>query len=126
MKKILIICLMTILPSLGYSAEPTCQTYNENNYCSYSGKVQRIYVNASNQILIYFDQPLSLEVASTFGYEITYGGAAIFPIDDKPEFAKMFYSTALTAQASGRNISIQMRSVLNGYMKFDRIWLAAP
>jgi hypothetical protein len=54
------------------------------------------------------------------------GGAAAFKIDAAPEFAKMFYSTALSAQATNRNVGIQMRGVDSGYLGFDRIWLAAP
>jgi hypothetical protein len=58
------------------------------------------------------------------GFSASKTNAAAFVIGDNPEFAKLFYSTALAAQASGRKISIQMRDVYSGYLKFDRIWLA--
>ena len=124
MKKILsllsIICTISF-PSL--AAKPTCSP-NYNGYCSYTGTVDRIYINSGNLILIYFDERIEISEASKAGLSITETSAAAYKVNDNPEFAKLFYSTALAAQASKRKVSIQMRSTLNGYLKFDRIWLA--
>ncbi len=118
---ILLLCLMPV----AVFAKPTCQDHPSGPYCSYTGKVASIYVNTSNTILVYFDAPVDVSLANSFGMNITNSVAAAVS-NENPEFAKMFYSTALTAQASGRAISIQMRGNHGGYLKIDRIWLAAP
>lgn len=124
MKKILsllsIICTISF-PAL--AAKPTCSP-NYNGYWSYAGTVDRIYINSGNLILIYFDEPIEISEASKAGLSITETSAAAYKVNDNPEFAKLFYSTALAAQASKRKVLIQMRGTLNGYLKFDRIWLA--
>ena len=105
-----------------FSAMPVCySTYG--GYCNYTGKVSKIYINSTNTILIYFDTAMPIENAGEASISISNGTAAVYKVSDNPEFAKLFYSTALAAQASGRNISIQMRSSESGYLKFDRIWL---
>lgn len=108
-----------------FAAEPTCHT-GSGGYCSYQGPVSNIYVNAANVILIYFDTPIPLELPNVAGYQITQGAAAAYLTTNNPEFAKMLYSTALAAQASGRDINIQMRGVVQGFLQIDRVWLAAP
>jgi len=123
------IALMSMLVIFGansvFSAVPTCHTSN-GGYCKYTGKVARIYVNTDNLILLYFDTPVPLNVPESIGFSVASGGAAAFKIDENPDVAKLFYSTALAAQASGRNVNIQMRETLSGYLKFDRIWLLSP
>jgi hypothetical protein len=109
-----------------FASTPTCHEYPGGNYCVYSGVVQSIYVNASNTILLYFDNAVDVSIPQSFGINVTRGNAAAIAIGDNPEFAKFFYSTALAAQASGRKVTIQMRGVTSGYLKADRIWLAAP
>ena len=64
--------------------------------------------------------------ANSLGMNITNANAAAFQVADNPDFAKLFYATALAAQTSGRAVTLQMRGSINGYLKFDRIWLAAP
>lgn len=111
------------------AATPTC-TSSSGGFCSYSGKVKSLYVNAGNQILLYFDVPASLSALADSGYDavstMTRPEAGIVRITTNPEFAKLFYSTALAAQASGRDVSLQMRETYNGYLIIDRIWLQAP
>ncbi len=129
MKQLLFLSAIVLFFSTGnlFAAAPKCQLSSSNTpYCSYTGKVQRIYINSGNIILIYFDTPVDINVPKEFGYNVSKGAAAAYKVDDNPEFAKLFYSTALTAQASGRSIHIQMTDVLLGYLKFDRIWLGAP
>ncbi len=124
MKSLSILILSLMFSFNAFSAAPSCHsTYG--GYCGYEGKVKNIYVNSGGLILLYFDTAIDVSVATVAGLTITNGGAAAFKISTNPDFAKMFYSTALAAQASGRNVSIQMKGVESGYLQFDRIWLAA-
>lgn len=125
MKKIFAAMLCLISYS-GYSATPTCHELTPENYCKYTGKVARIYVNQGKLILMYFDSPVDPSVPQSFGINASRGNAGAISIDNHPEFANYFYSTALAAQASGRDVSVQMRGTEAGYMKIDRIWLYAP
>lgn len=118
----MILALLLLLPMAGYAASPACH----DNYCQYTGKVERIYINSSNLILLYFEEPIDIADANSYGMNISNGSAAAFLATGNPTFAQMFYSTALTAQASGRSVQIQMRGSEQGYLKFDRIWIAQP
>lgn len=122
--KIILLSFFFIASNVSAGA-PTCSA-SSGGYCAYTGKVSRIYVNSGNLILLYFDAAVALDVPTVAGYTISNGAAAAYIIDDNPEFAKTFYSTALAAQASGRNVSINMKGVQSGFLKFDRIWLEAP
>jgi len=122
-KTILLIAAL-IFSSSVMAAKPVCHE-TSGGFCVYKGKVERIYINSHNMMLIYFDTPLTLADANIAGYTITYKGAASFNVDENPDFAKSFYSTALAAQATNRNVTIQMRGTYAGYLKFDRIWLDA-
>ena len=126
MYKSLFVSVLILFPLLASAAAPTCHSHSSGNYCQYTGLVKRIYVNSGNLILIYFDAPVDVATANGYGMGISNGSAAAFSVSDNPEFAKLFYSTALSAQASGRAVSIQMRSNQSGYLKFDRIWLESP
>jgi len=106
-----------------FAAAPTCSS-TPTPYCQYTGKVQKIYINSSGGILLYFDTRLDKAVAESVGFTPTNTSAAHYLVSTNPDFAKMFYSTALAAQASKRNVTIQMRGTSSGYLKFDRIWLA--
>lgn len=121
--KLLLFLYVTFFTFDSYAAAPTCHDYKESGYCKYVGKVKSIYVNSSNIILLYFDTPVDLSQPQEYGFNISNNFAAAIDITKSPEFAKLFYSTALAAQASGRNVSIQMRGVQSGYLKVDRIWL---
>jgi hypothetical protein len=125
MKTIFSLVLLTVT-SLSWAAAPVCYVHAPGNYCQYTGLVSTIYVNDSNLILIYFDQPVDPGYVAGFGINISKGAAAAYRVSDNPEFAKLFYSTALAAQASGRDITMQLRGEVGGYLKFDRIWLYAP
>lgn len=127
MKALAILTLMfTLLLSSNVRAgAPTCHSAS-GGYCQYSGIVKRIYINSGNIILIYFENAINISEAETAGFTISNGAAAAFRVSNNPDFAKMFYSTALAAQASGRKVAIQMRGVESGYLAFDRVWLEAP
>ena len=108
-----------------FADKPSC-TANSGGYCQYTGYVKQIYVNKSGMILIYYDTPFDTEQdADVAGYSLGLGGrsAAVVLVSENPEFAKLFYSTALSAQATKRKITIQMRGTHSGYLKADRIWL---
>lgn len=121
LNRILLAACVFFLTSIAQAGEPTCHSHNSVNYCTYTGSVSKIYANTHGIILMYFDTVLPIEKSNI---SITNGAAAAYPVADNPEFANLFYSTALAAQASGRNITIQMRGTESGYLKFDRIWLA--
>jgi len=123
----ILLALAILLMSYGVSAEaPTCFEYSPENYCRYTGKVEKVYVNDTNLILVYFDTPFSQGTPQDFGFNTIQYGAAALAINDNPTFAQYFYAAILAAQASGRDVTIQMRGVTAGYMKIDRIWLDKP
>lgn len=128
MKKTFIItAVLLLLSHKANAAEPTCQFSSSGSwYCQYNGSVNRIYVNSGNMILLYFDTCYSqatLDASASNGLNFTQRCAASIPLSDNPDFAKLFYSTALSAQTSKRSVSIQMRGTHGGYVKMDRIWL---
>jgi hypothetical protein len=125
MNKLLISIFFLVFSCSSFSVAPSCSSAH-GGYCAYVGKVDRIYINSGNLILLYFDTPMSIEIASNAGLTVTNGEAAAYNMSDNLEFAKIFYSTALAAQASGREVNIQMHGTQSGYLKFDRIWLSAP
>jgi hypothetical protein len=106
-----------------FADQPTCHPHSGGAYCQYSGKVDRLYVNAGNLILLYFDTPLVKADAESNGINVSSIDAAAININDNPEFSNLFYSTALAAQASDKKIIIQMRGTQSGYLKADRIWI---
>ena len=117
--------LILSVSSTAFSAAPTCSvTSSGASYCQYTGKVKKIYINSSSLILIYFDTALDLEQTESVGFTVSNRSAAAYPSSENQDFAQMFYSTALAAQASGRNVTIQMLGNYGSYLKFDRIWLA--
>jgi|GEM_PF-797177 len=121
---LLLLCVTLLVSGNAHAAAPSCHS-GSGGYCQYTGKVKRLYVNTGNIILLYFEESITPADAAVAGVTITNGGATAFNIATNPEFAKMFYSTALAAQASNRNVTIQMRGNQSGYLKFDRIWLSA-
>ncbi len=120
----LIFFITFIVSSYIQAATPTCHVHSGGNFCQYNGSVDRLYVNSGNMILMYFDSAVDVSVPQGVGINATTGVATAISITDSPEFAKMFYSTVLAAQASKREVSIQMRGTKSGYLKVDRIWLS--
>lgn len=119
-----LIAWMMLEAPIANADAPTCATHSSGPYCSYKGIVQRVYVNSSNWILLYFDTSLDLnEVASVGLSGITISSACIYRFTDNPDYAKAFYASILSAQASGTRISVQMRGGISGYLQCDRIWV---
>jgi len=121
MRRILLIMLV-VFSSNVLASTPACYS-SHGGYCQYTGKVSKIYINSGNLILIYFETAMPVENALEAGITITNGHAGAYRVSDNPDFAKLFYSTALAAQASKRNVILQLRGSESGYLRFDRIWL---
>jgi hypothetical protein len=108
--------------SAAMAAKPTCSTSNGTPYCSYTGKVQNSYVNASKMVIMYFD--------SAFGStsEVNIPGVTVLNActvlgASNLDFAKMFYASMLMAHASGKSVSVQMFGSSSGFPICDRIWV---
>jgi hypothetical protein len=106
------------------AAAPVCYPYNGTGYCQYSGRVVKAYVNAYDQILLYFDTPVDLNQAASVGLTgATVSTAAIYNMSANRDFGKMLYATLVAAQARGANVEVQMHSVSGGYLVMDRVWI---
>ena len=101
----------------------TCAPYGGGAYCQYDGKGAEAYVNAYDLIHVYFDQSFDISVPAQVGFNVSSASVAVVPISANPDFAKMFYSTVLSAQARSAAVRIQMTSTSGGYLRADRIWV---
>jgi hypothetical protein len=116
--------LGTMIPNVSHAAAPSCYVYNGQGYCEYNGRVAQAYINAYNQILLYFDTPVSPASLSAAGITgVSSYSAAIYRVTDNPEYARALYATLLAAQARGATISVQLWGTHDGYLKMDRIWI---
>jgi len=115
-----LICLASVL----FAAAPTCHKSSAYNYCRYVGKVEQVYINNGNAILIYIDTPLDVNLANSNGLAATKSDAILLPVNDSNKvFSDYFYSTALTALTANKKVMIQMKDVSGGYLVADRIWI---
>jgi hypothetical protein len=107
-----------------YASAPQCYPYGSTGYCQYDGRVTKVYVNAYNQVILYFDAPVNSANAAAVGMTgVTVESAAIYNINSNLEFAKMLLASLLAAQARGATVTVQMMSVSGGYLEMDRIWV---
>ena len=103
---------------------PHCHPYNSTGYCQYDGRVARAYINAYNEVILYFDTTFDPATAGAVGLGgVTINNAAKFNMASKPDFGKALFAALLAAQARGATISVQMSSTLDGYLVMDRIWV---
>lgn len=103
---------------------PTCHAHPGGNFCSYTGTVEKLYVNIANQIIFNFDTPMDPSAPTSVGISgVQYHTAAIFRLADNMEFGKLLYASLLSAQARDTVIQVQMRGTYGGYLIVDRIWL---
>lgn len=123
--KLLLAFAFVFVSNHSFSGAPQCYS-SYGGYCEYDGFVERIYVNSGNLILIYFDTPMASGETKKAGIASAELVAAMVDLGKRPDFAKLLYSTALSAQATGRKISLQMHSASQGYLEADRIWLSKP
>lgn len=118
----LFIAAVMTLAGEAHAAKPVCNVYNGEPYCQYTGKVQKAYVNSGNFIILYFDTPFaSTSEINIPGVSVT--SACAVPASSGMDFARMFYASALSAQAGGRNVTVQMYGNASGYPRCDRIWV---
>jgi hypothetical protein len=123
--RLLATILVTALGSSAASAAaPYCGMSGSQGYCQYNGKVSQAYVNAYQEVLLYFDAPVpASEVAAAGISGVSIYGAARFHMASNPDFGKMLYASLLAAQARGASITVQMHTSGGGYLQIDRIWV---
>jgi hypothetical protein len=103
---------------------PNCYPYNGSGYCQYDGRVREAYINSSNQIILYFDTPVNPASAAAVGLAgVTVDSAAIYLMQNNPDFGKALFAAMLAAQSRGAMVSVQMHSVYGGFLVMDRIWV---
>jgi hypothetical protein len=126
-KNCLILILATSLAlaaSNVHAAAPQCYVYGSGGYCQYNGKVREAYINAYDQVILYFDMPVDPAHAASVGLTgVTIPGAAMYTMTGNKDFGKALFAAMLAAQARGAEVSIQMHSVSGGYLVMDRIWV---
>ncbi|MEP2103979.1 MAG: hypothetical protein ABJP02_17770 [Parasphingorhabdus sp.] len=111
-------------PSIVKAQTSSCAVSYNIPYCQYIGKLKHVYINEGRVMLFYLEQPMDIALPASVGYTgVSNGSAVTYNANVDPVFAEYFYSTALTALAGDKTISIQMRQTVGGYMKVDRIWL---
>jgi hypothetical protein len=107
------------------AAAPYCGMAGTQGYCQYQGKVSQAYVNAYQEILLYFDAPVPASEVAVAGFTgVSNFGAARFHMAGNPDFGKMLYASLLAAQARGATVTVQMYSSGGGYLQIDRIWVS--
>ncbi|SIO20919.1 hypothetical protein SAMN02745824_3360 [Parasphingorhabdus marina DSM 22363] len=123
-KYVLTLLGAVVLSGTAHAQTFTCAVSNNIPYCQYTGKLDRVYINIDKWMLFYFEQSVDIALPASAGFTgISRGDAGAFAVSADPEFAEYFYSTALTAFAGEKTVTIQMRGNVGGYMKVDRIWV---
>jgi hypothetical protein len=118
---VIVFLLGAISPNAG-AAAPQC--FPTDGYCKYTGRVTRAFINASNEILLYFDTPLNLADASAAGITgVTNPHAAIYNMTGNKDFGKSLFAALLAAQARGGQVTVYMLSANAGYLMMDRIFV---
>ena len=107
------------------ASAPQCALSNGSPYCQYTGVVAGAYVNASNEVILYFDTPVAPTSLSAVGISgVSIYTAAIYEGAANPDFVKELYASLLWALARGSTVSVQMSSVSQGYLQMDRVWVS--
>lgn len=120
----LIVVPLSFLSFEANASEPTCHPYNSAGYCQYRGKVVKAYVNAYDQLLLFFDTPVNPVNAAAVGLSgVSIANAAVYNMATNRDAGKAFFAAMLAAQARGATVEVQMLSVSNGYLAMDRIWV---
>jgi hypothetical protein len=110
--------------SSAHASAPNCYPWGAAGYCQYDGRVVRAYINAYNQVILYFDAPVNPANAAAVGLTgVTVDNAAIYNTTANPEFARGLFASMLAAQARGATVTVQMFSVSSGYLVIDKIWV---
>jgi hypothetical protein len=107
-----------------HAAAPHCHVYGSGGYCQYDGRVREAYINAYDEVLLFFDTPIDPAHAASVGMNgITVTTAAKFNMAGNKDFGKSLFAAMLAAQARGAVVSVQMHSVAGGWLVMDRIWV---
>lgn len=123
LKFIMGILVFAAWPSVANAQTTTCAVSQNIPYCQYTGKLKTVYINDSNLMLLFLEQPVDTALPASVGYTgVTNGTAGMYTTTVNPSFAEFLYSTALTASAADKTVTMQFRGAA-GYMKVDRIWL---
>jgi hypothetical protein len=110
--------------SSAQASAPACYPYGSSGYCQYHGRVFKVYVNAWDQIILYFDATFDPAIAGAVGISgVSINNAAIYNNAANPDFAKALFASLLSAQVRGATVSVQMSSSWGGYLLMDRIWV---
>lgn len=118
--------IAVLMASYTADAGTSCFTYNGAGYCQYDGRVSRVYMNSGGLILIYFEQAFDPGQAASVGVTgVSTGSACMYSTTPgfNLDYARMLYSSALSAQARGATVSMQLWGQNSGYMVCDRIWV---
>ncbi len=93
-------------------------------YCQYVGKITRAYINEDNLMLIYFEEPFDVAMTANAGITgVSDGNAGSYIITDNPDYSEFLYSTALTALAADKTVTMQFYERRGSYLKIDKIWV---
>jgi hypothetical protein len=110
--------------STSSAAAPHCHVYGSGGYCQYDGRVREAYINAYDEVLLFFDTPVDPAHAASVGMSgITVTTAAKYNMSGNKDFGKSLFAAMLAAQARGAVVSVQMHSVAGGWLIMDRIWV---
>jgi hypothetical protein len=116
--------LMLTCATPALADRPECGTSSTTGtpYCQYRGLVSRSYVSQGGAVLMHFDTAFTSAAEVTIP-NVTVLNACLVQVDQNQNFAKMFYASALMAQASGKTVTVQMRGSADGHALCDRIWV---
>lgn len=122
--RLLLIAVAFLLPSSAMAQTFSCHPHNGAPYCFYSGKLSRVYVNEGNLMLFYMEEAIDANLPSSVGISgVSQLTSVAYPASNNPVFAEYLYSTALTAYAGNKTVSMQFRRVYGGWLIVDRIWI---
>jgi hypothetical protein len=96
--------------------------------CTYTGTVEQSYARSDDHlILICFDQDYGTAPITPLYPEVTKGNAAAFLLNGNPEFGKILHSSALTAQLTGKTVTMNLQGTVDGgsgvWLKIVEFWV---
>jgi hypothetical protein len=117
--------VLSAVHSSAFAAPTHCHPYGSSGYCQYDGKVRQAYINAYQQVILYFDSTFNTADAAAVGISgVSVNSAAVYNMGTNPDFGKALFAAMLSAQARGATVSVQMSSSSGGYLLIDRIWVS--
>ena len=101
-----LLALALIAPTSAAAGSLTCGS-GGGPFCAWTGKIDRVYVNDSQVILMYYDVPVDVTALTNAGLTCaspSSSKSALFKISNAPTYAEYLYSTLLTAKSWSRNV----------------------